>query len=588
MKFSVEDYCSKLGWYLVTIPAGTKGPTKFGWQQPEKALSDPEEARKYYEQNPTHNVGLLHGASGTCAIDIDNVEHTKMIFDELGIDFSEMMQAAPQIIGRENRGKLIFKAPARSNNPQDILASPRRSTQDRSGIRAARWICARCPAALNPPRHWQVHMSGQAGQSLMAFQIYRRSYSPLWRRVGSSFRPQLQDICPWKKTPSFQPPNKTRPKGDGTSVIDTFNASHDMHTLLEQYGYKRTGQNRYLSPNSTSGLAGVKLFEDGRAYSHHASDPFDSAHSFDAFELWCQYEHRGNVSKAVKDAAQLLNVTQDPNHEYDKEAIEHGAKVAAQIMSKPKASQGPLDTVPEHLLSVPGILQDVVNYYTTTAIKPQPQFAVQAAIAFGSVAMGRRWVTDQRNFSSLYFLNIGETGSGKEHTKTVLRRSARTVGPRRSYWPSRVYVRIRCHLSPDQKTRTCLAVIDELGRQLKAAAAKGMQHKADAITSIMEVFGRQDGTLRQAGYATNTMKSSEAEKLEKVIKRPSLTLVGMSTPSEFFQAIGGGDVASGLLNRFIIVRSEIGVRCHKKSAGRPYQIVWQLGPRNTHTHMRAT
>jgi hypothetical protein len=103
-------------------------------------------------------------------------------------------------------------------------------------------------------------------------------------------------------------------------------------------------------------------------------------------------------------------------------------------------------------------------------------------------------------------------------------------------------------------------VIDELGRQLKAAAAKGMQHKADAITSIMEVFGRQDGTLRQAGYATNTMKSAEAEKLEKVIKRPSLTLVGMSTPSEFLQAIGGGDVASGLLNRFIIVRSEIGVQ----------------------------
>jgi putative DNA primase/helicase len=98
MKFSVEDYCSKLGWYLVTIPAGTKGPTKFGWQQPEKALSDPEEARKYYEQNPTHNVGLLHGASGTCAIDIDNVEHTKMIFDELGIDFSLLMNSAPQII----------------------------------------------------------------------------------------------------------------------------------------------------------------------------------------------------------------------------------------------------------------------------------------------------------------------------------------------------------------------------------------------------------------------------------------------------------------------------------------------------------
>jgi hypothetical protein len=132
-------------------------------------------------------------------------------------------------------------------------------------------------------------------------------------------------------------------------------------------------------------------------------------------------------------------------------------------------------------------------------------------------------------------------------------------------------------------------VIDELGRQLKAAAAKGMQHKADAITSIMEVFGRQDGTLRQAGYSTNTMKSAEAEKLEKVIKRPSLTLVGMSTPSEFLQAIGGGDVASqGCSTALLLCAQKSASRCHKKSAGRPYQIVWQLGPRNTHTHMRAT
>jgi hypothetical protein len=103
-----------------------------------------------------------------------------------------------------------------------------------------------------------------------------------------------------------------------------------------------------------------------------------------------------------------------------------------------------------------------------------------------------------------------------------------------------------------------------MGRQLKAAAARGNQHKADSITSIMEVFGRTDGTLRQAGYATNTMKSSEAAKLESVVKRPSLTLVGMSTPSEFMQAIGGGDVSSGLLNRFLIVKSEIGVQMSQK------------------------
>jgi hypothetical protein len=587
MKFSVEDYCSKLGWYLVTIPAGTKGPTKFGWQQPEKALSDPEEARKYYEQNPTHNVGLLHGASGTCAIDIDNVEHTKMIFDELGIDFSLLMNSAPQIIGRENRGKLLFKAPpdlVTHKISWPVQDDPRK-TEVVFELRAGS-VQDVLPPSIHPdtgkPYQW-------AGRSIWdGLPDLPQQLLTLWVE-WDRLRPQLQDICPWKKTPSFQPPNKTRPKGDGTSVIDTFNASHDMHTLLEQYGYKRTGQNRYLSPNSTSGLAGVKLFEDGRAYSHHASDPFDSAHSFDAFELWCQYEHRGNVSKAVKDAAQLLNVTQDPNHEYDKEAIEHGAKVAAQIMSKPKASQGPLDTVPEHLLSVPGILQDVVkllhhNSHQAPASVCRPSRHRLWLSSNGS-PMGHRSAQLLQPVLSKYWRD--RIGQGTH--QNCPRRSARTVGPRRSYWPSRVYVRIRCHLSPDQKTRTCLAVIDELGRQLKAAAAKGMQHKADAITSIMEVFGRQDGTLRQAGYSTNTMKSAEAEKLEKVIKRPSLTLVGMSTPSEFLQAIGGGDVASvGCSTALLLCAQKSASRCHRKSAGRPYQIVWQFGPRNTHTHMRAT
>ena len=55
MNFPVQDYCSKLGWFLVSIPPGTKGPTKFGWQKPERALSDPEQARLYYEENPNHN-----------------------------------------------------------------------------------------------------------------------------------------------------------------------------------------------------------------------------------------------------------------------------------------------------------------------------------------------------------------------------------------------------------------------------------------------------------------------------------------------------------------------------------------------------
>ena len=52
MTIKVEEYCEKMGFFLVTIPAGTKGPTRFGWQKPEQALSDPEKGASVLRAEP--------------------------------------------------------------------------------------------------------------------------------------------------------------------------------------------------------------------------------------------------------------------------------------------------------------------------------------------------------------------------------------------------------------------------------------------------------------------------------------------------------------------------------------------------------
>ena len=561
---TVYDYCDKLGWYLVAIPAGTKGPTSFGWQKPEKCLSDPAAARSYFEANPTFNVGLLHSASNTVALDIDNVEHTRIIFAELGLDYDAIMDSAPRIVGRSDRAKALFRAP-HGNLTARKISWPVQGDHRRSEVvfeLRAGSVQDVLPPSIHPdtgkPYRW-------AGRSVWdGLPDLPHGLVVLWEQ-WDKFRPQLQDICPWKPAREFQPPRKARPKGEGASVIEAFNDSSNMDELLQRYGYKPTSRGRYLSPNSSSGLAGVVLFDDGRAYSHHASDPFDSAHTFDAFDLWCQYEYMGDVAKAVREAAALLNVTNEPDYEYDAEAIEHGGRVADSILPSRKVKQdrGPLADIPEHLLSVPGVLNDVVNYYETTAIKTQPQYAVQAALALGSVAMGRRFTTTQRNFTSLYFLNIGETGCGKEHTKTVIEAVLDHAGLGHLVGPSG-YTSSSGVFSAMLAQPTHIAVIDELGRNLKSASNKNNQHKADSITSIMEVFGRQDGTLRPQGFSKMGMSKQQADEFDKVVRRPSLTLVGMSTPEEFYAAIGGGDVASGLLNRFIIVKSEIGVQMSKE------------------------
>jgi len=93
-----------LGWALVGIPAGSKAPSTFGWQTKAAPLD-------YWDKNPSHNIGLLHSLSGTVALDIDEMQNTRTIFEALNIDLDAILASAPRIVGRPDRGKVLFRAP---------------------------------------------------------------------------------------------------------------------------------------------------------------------------------------------------------------------------------------------------------------------------------------------------------------------------------------------------------------------------------------------------------------------------------------------------------------------------------------------
>lgn len=555
----IAGYCRDHGFYLVTIPAGTKAPRGMGWQRPESAIFTPDAALTYYEANDTHNVGLLHAPSGTATWDIDNVEWTRIICSEMGIDYDAIMASAPRIVGRTDRGKALFRVPAGLDLKTHKVAWPTpgddRKTEVVFELRAGA-VQDVLPPSVHPdtgnPYTW-------AGPSIDdGIPEIPAPLLTLWKE-WDRFKGQLQDICPWKKTPVYQPPHKPRPEGNRSSVIDAFNAAHDMREMLIRFGYKPTGPNRFLSPNSTSKLAGVILFDDGRAYSHHASDPFDPAHGFDAFDLWCQYEHMGDTIKAVMAAGEFLGIERDHGiPTYDAEAIEHGRQVAEAIMPSRKAKKETQSGIPEHLLSVPGVLGEAVSLFNMTAVAPQPQFAVVAALALGATVMGRRWVTSADNYTSCYFVAVGDTGCGKEYIRKfiikVLSESnlSHLIGP--SGYTSGAGV-----ISALLGKPTHVTIIDEIGRKLKQASGKDNSNAHGMLTQLMEVFGHANGETTPQGYSKMGLNKSQGDDLDRVVKRPSLTVVGMSTGHDFADAIGYGDVASGMLNRFLVIESDYGI-----------------------------
>lgn len=86
---------------MCRIPYGTKAPVDKGWQ--ENPISEIETGYQY---------GILHQFSGTCAIDIDDLEKARELFLEKDISLDFLLMSGVQISsGRENRAKLIYKLP---------------------------------------------------------------------------------------------------------------------------------------------------------------------------------------------------------------------------------------------------------------------------------------------------------------------------------------------------------------------------------------------------------------------------------------------------------------------------------------------
>lgn len=210
----------------------------------------------------------------------------------------------------------------------------------------------------------------------------------------------------------------------------------------------------------------------------------------------------------------------------------------------------------DQLLTPPGILNDIVDYYNRSARHPQPMFAVQTALSIVSLFLGRKFRTNKNNFSSLFFLNVAKSSTGKEHSKTVIEDILELCGQEHLISGSG-YTSSGAIFSELLKNPRHITIIDELGRVMSSIKKQQNSNREDSITALMEVFGRCHGIMRPPAYSSMTLTKKQRETMEeKQIKNPAITLLGMTTPDIFYDAMKLDSVGDGFLGRFIIVNSE--------------------------------
>lgn len=310
-------YTDKYGFCLVPIEPGRKFPSAKDWGN--TTLSDPVQAESFYTDNPDWNMGVALGPSGLCSLDIDCEESFQSILDEFGID-PEPLWTYPTIRGRDKGRRLLFRVPDNASLPYTKLNWKREDDPAKSytvfELRAACDGKQRqdvLPPSVHPDTGKPYVWLTQPPKPNEEWPEPPEWLLSMWT-AWDSFKPQLQGACPWlpKQEPQASVKAKPPQAREGGSVIQAFVDAHDLRMTLEQYGYSRKGKSRYLSPHTSTGLPGVVLFPDEQScWVHHASDPLcseENGQPVNSFDLFCHYEHGGDVSKAVKAAAELLGL----------------------------------------------------------------------------------------------------------------------------------------------------------------------------------------------------------------------------------------------------------------------------------------
>lgn len=197
---------------------------------------------------------------------------------------------------------------------------------------------------------------------------------------------------------------------------------------------------------------------------------------------------------------------------------------------------------------LPGMLADLIN---RTSLKPQPILALGAALAAAGSLMGRKVRSDTNLRTNLYVIGLAPSGSGKDHARTVIKRTLHDSGlDKMEFGVPASSAGLISGLREGGQGRGII-LWDEFGRMLKQITGwKAGTHERDIVTALIELFSSSGSIYMGKSYANHDGKNPV-----KPIDQPCLSVYGTSVPHHFYDALSGSEAIDGFLSRWLIFES---------------------------------
>jgi hypothetical protein len=261
-----------------------------------------------------------------------------------------------------------------------------------------------------------------------------------------------------------------------------------------------------------------------------------------------------------------------------KEAIEIFDEIDAEFSTDEDVRKHIIKKIPQHLLTIPGVLDKAVQHYNETCVQSQPQFAVQTALALGSVILGRRHKAKGigvGNYTSLYLMIVGDTSSGKEFSRTFIRIVLGDAGMLR-LMVTEGYASAPGLFSELFHRPRHIFIEDEIGMR-RASNTKSPDPHAEAVgKKLTSIFGDLEGIVTPPTYSMRGKTKMVIEEERSLsVQRPAITTLAMTTPDVFYDNLSQAQIEDGFLNRILIVRSPLskGLSLRQESKATPVELI---------------
>jgi hypothetical protein len=301
----IELLCNA-GLYLVPIPPKrgqpTKAPVAKGWNLPISEINPWGYSNNYddFKHLKGYNIGLYHGASNSLALDLDDMDLARQVFEDT-TDLNLIAWLANDVrveikSPKANRGKLLFKVPVGFSASLRQLKKPKKDKPKEYDV-IFELRCGNCQDVV-----YGQHPEGGHYQLIGNPAVIPEAPPVLLDMLlhWEAWKPCLDSALGIEQEPPKEAPRKPLEgenlKGYRNPIVE-FNGRYTVREVLERNGYRPVGTDRYIRPNSSSHAPGIKILtncRDGKASAWSCcSEGLNTGFALDACDVFRWLEHSG-------------------------------------------------------------------------------------------------------------------------------------------------------------------------------------------------------------------------------------------------------------------------------------------------------